>query len=147
MIAASANVAEAVRILRTKRVFVGLTERFDESLVLLKALVARELNLAYKPVNVSRRNTIAERLLSDARTRQLLIEANRADLELYGFVKDELYPGLRREYGPTLEADVAEYQRTRPPTFDYWNLTLSRLKQFLVYKPALYLSRKGVPVV
>lgn len=147
MIAASADVSDAIRILRTKHVFVGLTERFDESLVLLKALKANRLNLSYKPVNVSRANALAQGLLSNERTRQMLIEANQADLELYDFVKKELYPSFQREYGPSLDADVALYQRTRQSTFDYWNLTLSRLKQFLVYKPLLYLVRRGFPVV
>ena len=36
MIAGVADVEEAIRIIKAKQVFVGLTERFDESMVLLK---------------------------------------------------------------------------------------------------------------
>ena len=147
MIAGVADVAEAVRILQAKQVFVGLTERFDESMVLLKALMANNLNISSKPVNVSRNNTLAESLLSNERTRQMLIEANQADLQLYNFVTQELYPTYQREYGPSLEADVADYQRTRRNNFNNWNLTLSRLKQYLLYKPLIYLYRRGVTVV
>jgi hypothetical protein len=146
MIAGVADVDEAIRILQAKHIFVGLTERFDESMVLLKGLIAKELNISYQRVNVSRNNTIKEHLLTTESTRQMLIEANQADLELYDFVEQELYPSLQREYGPSLEADVARYRQTQSNSFDYWNLTLSRLKQYLIYKPLLYLYRRGVTV-
>ena len=146
-IAGVANVDEAIRIIRAKNIFVGLTERFDESMVLLKTLMANTLNLSYKPVNVARDNTLAESLLSNESTRQMLIEANRADLELYKFVKQELYPTFQQEYGPSLQTDVTEYQQTRHNNFNDWNLTLSRLKQYLLYKPLLYLNQRGIRVV
>jgi len=109
--------------------------------------MANNLNISYKPVNVARNNTLAQSLLSNESTRQMLIEANQADLELYKFVRQELYPMFQREYGPSLEADVAHYQQTRDNKFNYRNLTLSRLKQFMLYKPLLYLYRKGVRVI
>jgi len=147
MIGGGPDVSEAIRILRAKRVFVGLTERFDESLLLLKALRANDLDISYKPVNVSRDNTRAQSLLSNESNRQMLLEANQADLELYNFVTQELYPGFRREYGPALDADVAKYRQTRRNSFNHWKLTLSRLKQFLLYKPLLALNRRGIPLV
>ena len=143
MIAGVANVDKALRIIQAKQIFVGLTERFDESMVLLKALKAKNLNIAYRPVNVARSNSLAQRLLTTESTRQLLIEANRADLELYDYVKQELYPGFQREYGPSLEADVEDYRRTGGNNFNNVNLTLSRAKQYALYKPLLYLYRKG----
>ncbi len=109
--------------------------------------MANELNISYRRVNVARSNTLAESLLSTESTRQMLIEANQADLELYSFVTQELYPSFQREYGPSLEADVARYRQTRGNGFNYLNLTLSRLKQYLVYKPLLCLHRRGVTVV
>ncbi|HET8670466.1 MAG TPA: hypothetical protein VFM05_07540, partial [Candidatus Saccharimonadales bacterium] len=112
-----------------------------------KALMANNLNISYKPVNVARNNTLAENLLSTESTRQMLIEANRADLALYDFVRRELYPAYQREYGPSLEADVAQYRQTRENNFNAWNLTLSRLKQYTLYKPLLRLYRRGIPVV
>jgi|SRR5262245_23410750 len=147
MIGGSEDVSAAIDILKSKQVFVGLVERFDESLVLMKALVARALDLSYRPVNVSSGPNLAQGLLADPQKRELLVDANRADLELYEYVKNECYAQFQREYGASLEADVASYQRTRRNSFDNWNLTLSRMKQFLVYKPLLYLNRKGLPVV
>lgn len=146
-IAGVADVEEAIRIIQDKNIFVGLTERFDESMVLLKALMANDLNISYRRVNVAGDNTIKERLLSTESTRQMLIEAQKADLELYNYVRQELYPTYQREYGPTLEADVARYRQTQSHNFNYWNLTLCRLKHYMLYKPLLYLYRKGATVV
>jgi len=139
-------VAEAIRSIHDKNIFVGLTERYDESMLLLKALMANDLNISYRRVNVARDNTIKERLLSTESTRQMLIEAQQADLELYDYVRQELFPTYRKEYGPSIKADVANYQQTRGNNFNYWNLTLSRLKQYVLYKPLLYLYRRGVTV-
>ena len=147
MIAGVPDVNKAIQIVQNKGIFVGLTERFDESMVLLKALIASNLNISYKPVNVARNNTLAEHLLSTESTRQMLIDANQADLELYGFVKKELYPTFQREYGPGLEAAVSNYQQNRANDFQARNITLSRLKQYLIYKPLLYLHRKGVTAI
>ena len=144
MIAGSADAGEALRVIRDKNIFVGLAERFDESIVLLKALRANDLNISYQRVNVASDNSIKERLLAMQSTRQMLIEANRADIELYDFVANELYPSYQQEYGPTLEAAVSDYQRNRNNSFNKWNLTLSRMKQHMFYQPLLYLSRRGV---
>jgi len=146
-IAGVADVAEALRIIRAKNIFVGLAERFDESMVLLKALRADDLNISYRRVNVARSSALAQSLLSDERTRQMLVEANTADMELCDFVKHELYPTYQREYGPSLEADVERYRQTQKNNFNYWNLTLCRLKHYMLYKPMLYLHRRGVRVV
>ena len=146
-IAGVGDVAEAIRIIQDKNIFVGLAERFDESMLLLKALMANDLNISYRRVNVARDNTIKERLLSTESTRQMLIEAQQADLELYDYVRQELFPTYQREYGPSLEADVADYQETSGTSFNTRNLTLSRLKQYMLYKPLLYLHRKGIAVV
>lgn len=147
MFAGVADVKKAIQVIKDKKIFIGLTERFDESMLLLKALMAKNLNISYQPVNVARKNSIAEDLLSNENTRQMLIEANQADQELYDFVKNELYPSFQREYGPSLESDLANYRNNRNQDFNSRNITLSRMKQYLIYKPLLYLHRKGVAVV
>jgi hypothetical protein len=146
MFAGVTDVQKAIQTIKEKSIFIGLTERFDESMILLKALLVNNLNISYQPVNVARKNSIAENLLSDEKTRQMLIEANRADLELYDFVKNELYPSFQRAYGPKLEVDVASYHNNRDKNFNSQNITLSRMKQYLIYKPALYLYRRVVAI-
>jgi hypothetical protein len=147
MFAGTADVKRAIQIIKEKKIFIGLTERFDESMMLLKSLVVKNLNISYQPVNVARKNSIAEGLLSTESTRQMLIDANQADLELYEFVKNELFPAFQQEYGSNLERDLNNYRNNRNQDFNTRNITLSRMKQYLVYKPLLYLHRKGVAVV
>jgi hypothetical protein len=140
-IAGTPSAGDAIRIIESKDMFVGLTERFDESLVLLKGLRANDLDIGYTSVNVSRTNTLAAELLSNHRTRQAIAEANREDLALYDYVKSEVYPAFQRDFGPLLDYMIAEYQGSSQRKFNRRNLTASRLKQYTLYKPVLRLHR------
>ncbi len=144
LIAGAADVEKAIRIIKDKNIFIGLVERFDESMLMLKALRAKRLNISYQRVNIASSNNIAKKLLSDENTRQMLVEANRVDQELYDYVDQELYPTYQREYGPSLADDVAQYQQTKANSFNSRNLNASRLKQYLIYKPILYVYRRMV---
>lgn len=146
-IAGNEDVDEAIRIIHDKNIFVGLTERFDESMMLIKAFLANDLNISYKRVNVARDKTLAKRLLSNENTRQLLVEAQQADLALFNYVRKELYPNFQREYGPSLEKDVATFRQHQATSFNYLNLTLARTKHYVLYNPLLYLHRRGLSIV
>ena len=82
--------AEVIRIIQAKNIFVGLAERFDEPIVLLKPLKANGLNISYRRVNVAQLNILVRSLPWTESTREMLVEANQADLELYKFVNQEL---------------------------------------------------------
>lgn len=142
-IAGVPNAAEAIRVIEKREMLVGLTERFDESLVLLKSLRAPDLNIDYESVNVASGNTVAKDLLATPSTRQALVEANQADLELYEYARTELYPRHQREHGPSLTETVADYQADSRRAFNRTKLTLSRAKQYGLYKPTLRLYRGG----
>jgi hypothetical protein len=139
-IGGTTNVIDAIAMIDKKEMFVGLTERFDESMVLLKALRAPGLDIRYESVNVAKSSTVAKDLLSDPATRQMIVEANQADLELYEYVQRELYPTFRRAFGPSLGDAVAEYGRI-PHEFNRRNLALYGLKQRIVHQPMLRLYR------
>jgi len=141
-IAGTDDVHAAIQVIQAKDIFVGLTEFFDESLLLLKSLVADDLNISYKSMKVARDNTLAESLLASEHTHRMLRDANRADLELYACVKRELYPSYQREYGHRLRQDVVDYQHKRE-RFNSRNVLLNRMHRNLVYKPALKLYRLG----
>jgi len=140
-IAGTPSANDAIRMIDRKEMFVGLSECFDESLVLLKALRAPDLNIGYTSVNVAKGNNLARDLLANQRTRQAIVEANHADIELYGHVREELYPAFRQEYGASLDDAVRKLQNGRHSTFNKRNLTVSRLKQYGVYKPLVHLYR------
>ncbi|HSF61931.1 MAG TPA: hypothetical protein VLA69_09570 [Gaiellaceae bacterium] len=140
-IAGTQNVEDAIRVIGEREMFVGLTERFDESMVLLKALRAGDLDIGYSPVNVAKKSSIASTLLEDDRSRQALVDANGSDLALYEYVSRELYPGFEREFGDGLDDAVDEYRRDRRQSFNRRNLTVSRVKRHGVYRPLLRLYR------
>jgi Galactose-3-O-sulfotransferase len=136
------SVDDALRAIDAKEIFIGLTEQFDESLVLLKGLRAGDLDIAYKPVNVARRKRLAAEVLASPRMRRAIVEANSSDLALYEHVTQEVYPAQQRDYGASLAEDVARYQADRLRDFNRRKLTASRAKQYLIYKPLLTLYRK-----
>jgi hypothetical protein len=139
-ITGTVDVDSAIRMIHDKGIFVGLTECFDESLLLLKSLLVNDLNIAYVRKNVASDNSLAKRTLADDRTRQMIVDATRADRELYDYVKRELYPSYRREYGSSLDQDLARLRQNRHG-YNSRNVVLNRLQRNLVYKPALHLYR------
>jgi hypothetical protein len=144
-IAGRVDVDAAIKMIRDKEIFVGLVEQFDESMLLLKGLVSSDLNIGYSRRNVAVASTIAKTLLESERARQLLVEANDADLQLYEYAKAALYPSYRQEYGDQLQEDLQRY-RASSQGFNYLNVTRSRLKYLLLVVPSLYLRRRDAGV-
>lgn len=140
MFAGNASVSDAIKLIHKKCAFVGLTERFDESLLLFKTLFAKNLNIAYESKNVASDRTIVRDLLARASTYDAIAQFCQADLELYEYVANELYPTYQSEYGKTLEKDVVTYQSDRGRLQSY-NILANRAYRNLVYKPARKLYR------
>jgi hypothetical protein len=149
MLTGTADINKAIQILQQGHILVGLVERFDESLLLLKGLLANDVNIAYERKNVASDNSLAQEVLASERNRQLLMEQNQTDLALYDYVKNELYPSYQLAYGGRLAADLAEF-RARQHRFNHWNLVQARIHRNTIYKPALRLYRRrhgiGEPV-
>ena len=109
------DLERAVRILEGKFMFVGLVERFDESLVILRRrYTAKSLNILYRSKHVAKTNELKNELLANPATRRRLEESNDIDTLLYKYVFDKLYPKYRAEYGDALESDVACFKRIMP---------------------------------
>ena len=142
-IGGTADATDAISMIARKEMFVGLTEAFDESVVLLRALRAPDLDIRYAPVNVAKGSRIARDLLDDPHTRAMIVEANQADLELYRHVREELFPTMQREFGPSLAASVAAFRDGQTRRFNRRHLAMSGLKQRLVLRPAMRLYRRS----
>jgi hypothetical protein len=96
----------AKRNLRQHFVVVGLVERFDESLILMKR------RLGWHSVYYVRRNVTRDRPNRadlPASTIRLIEQANELDMELYTFVEELLADSLRQE-GPALQREVRRLQ-------------------------------------
>lgn len=132
---------DAIAVIDRKKMFVGLTERFDESIVQLRALRAPDLDIAYAPVNVAKSSNVAKSLLADPAMRQMIVDANQADLELYEHVEREVYAAQRRAYETALSGSVVAFRERTRRGYDRRNLALYGLKQRVVLKPTIRLYR------
>lgn len=167
MIAGTPDANKAIAIIQQQQIFVGLTDRFNESLLLLKSVV-NHLDITYKRMNVAAGETAAKRLLASEQGRTMLQEGNEADMALYSYVQQEWYPRFQREYGPKLAEDLAQYQErlrqynqrqvslsfmSQPRLFKLLllldmepyngrNVTLSLLKKYLFYRAKVKFDRK-----
>jgi hypothetical protein len=136
MLGGQENANAAIAVLRQRVEFVGLAERFDESLVLLRHhFPTAALDIRYRSKNVTRDNQLKTRLLNDSQTREKLILANREDCRLYDHVRESIYPEQVRAYGPTLPADVARFQASNVRPLPYPRQLASLLLRELIYKP------------
>src|SRR2546428_6511684 len=70
-IGGTADANDAISMTARKEMFVGLTEAFDDRIVLPRALRGPDLHIRYAPVNVAQRRPIAKDLLDHARTRAM----------------------------------------------------------------------------
>ncbi|MBU1493646.1 MAG: hypothetical protein KJ956_06745 [Actinobacteria bacterium] len=102
---------DAIAVVEDRVDFVGVTEHFDASLLMMAA------RYGFRRVGYVRKwsapaNEIKQRVLDDPANRALLEEANREDMVLYRHVLDEVLPRQEAGYGPSLTADVAAFQES-----------------------------------
>jgi Sulfotransferase family len=110
MMAGERNLDKAKRFLE-KCTFVGLTEKFDLSLHILKRLVPCKLNLNYKKRRYYNDNSIKKSLENDNRMIEIAREYNNLDIELYSFAVNEVFPKLCARAGFNPTDKVASFER------------------------------------
>ena len=89
--------------------FVGRSDRFDESLVLMQQAVGIP-DIRYASKWVAPSNEIKKGLLSDPVTRAQLGSVNRHDLAVWEHAVAEVFPKRLAEYGPGLDDAVAAFR-------------------------------------
>ena len=115
-IAGEPNLEKAKEELTRRYFFVGLTERFAESLVILQKLCPYPLILENKRLHVTKDNTAKQEVLDNPAYCDLLKEGNQLDLALYAYVQDELYPSFREKAGlATQDVDEKQFQPSSYP--------------------------------
>ena len=148
-LAGEPNAQQAIDLIGRRVGFVGLTDAFDESLLMLgRWLGDPDFRAEYRPVNrladKSRARDAAREqadlsYLDDPAVRARLMEMNALDQQVYDFAVREFFDRQRLAYGDALTADVAAL-RQRCNTITDWSEPLSgRLLRNWVYKPALVL--------
>jgi hypothetical protein len=117
--------------------FVGLQERFDESLVLLGRWVADlAFDPAYRARNVASTNAVRRQILDDPRLVEMIRAHHVEDEKLYRHVRDVVYPRQVAQYGDSLAADVATLRSRLPaPQRRVVSRALAAVKRGVLYKP------------
>lgn len=137
----------AIEIVENRVKFVGLVERFDESLLLLRqAHPCAEWDLFYRPQNIGRSNPLRDQLRADRRVWAELEEANQADRQLYRHACEILFPKQVAQYRGTLADDARALGRSRDGMRANCRRQLRRVANRLmrnVYDPAIF--RRSIP--
>jgi len=129
--------SRAVEILDQHIGFVGLVERFHESLVLLRQWARpSQLDVRYRSRNIATDNSIKRKLLSDPDTVARIKEFHAEDYALYAYARDVIYPRQVQRFGPGLDTAVAELEEHLPgsQTISLQQVVASMKRNWL-YKP------------
>ena len=76
-------------------------------------MVCPDLNIAYTRSNTAKGKEIGKAILEDPVKMEQLREMYREEFPLVEWVRNEYFPRLVKEYGPTLEKDVEEFRKVR----------------------------------
>ena len=109
-IAGEPNAKKAIELVRNQYFFIGLTEKFDESIKLLKLISPYPLKMKYRRKIVASSNKIKDELLNSSRDYELLKKYNEQDIELYNAVFNEIYPERIQPYKDQLKHTQIEGQ-------------------------------------
>ncbi len=139
-IGGSEDASAAIDALDRSRVFVGLTEDFDTSLVLFRAWLGHpRLNIHYAPRNRAP-NPAPLDVLADPELAAAMEEANRADLQLYRHAVEIVFPRQKAAYPGDLARDLAKFRELNRGYVDHREPTWARFKRNYFYKPLLHLG-------
>jgi hypothetical protein len=126
----------AIGVLQDRVGFVGLLERFPESLIMWKKWCdTPALDIRFRRKNVAKQDTIKRQLLTDERSRAKLIAANEEDLRLYAHVVDRVFPRQIAEFGDGLDEAVQTFVDSNSPRPLYPRQLASMFVRELLYKP------------
>ncbi len=149
MVAGEASAEKAIELLDARFGFVGLTERFDEGLLLLGDWLSEprfcpeyksrnRMSDKQRPRDIARRNSDMS-YLNEPWAIAALREANAEDQKMYDYLTATLYPAQVARYAGDLAADTAalkarnqQVERVREP------LAGTVLRNY-IYKPLLHL--------
>ena len=100
-------ISKAKGNLRQHFSIVGVTERFDETLILLKRTFGWADELLYYPKNVTPQRPLSASLPQS--TIDAIKEANELDFQLYEFAKDMLDEAIASE-GPSFSDELEKFK-------------------------------------
>jgi hypothetical protein len=131
----------AIRALEQDIGFVGLMERFDESMLLLQRWLGESsFDVHYAPRNRARRVATMP-FREDPELLSMLTEANAHDMAVYHYVVEQMLPKQVHAYGGGIAEAVARFQQENQKHHDRPEPLMAGLRRNLLYKPMLKLDR------
>jgi len=133
------NAERAIETLESQNIFVGITDYFDESLLLWKHWTGlSNLNLNYISKNKARATVLKNAVLELPEAIELIHTYNQEDQKLFDYVCNTIYPRQKESYGGTLNQDVELFQ-SRKSSIPYFSLTsvVGTAKRRLIYKKGI----------
>jgi hypothetical protein len=131
--------AIAIEFLKNKIGCVGLTEKFDESLLLLKQYLNEpKFDINYQSKNFSQGEAPLD-YEGDPYIKNLIQEANQVDIDVYQYAIDEIFPKQLMNYDGDFDIDLASFSLIQQTFKDFPEPLWSRVKRDLIYKPSLHL--------
>ncbi len=88
----------AKELLKDHYIFVGISERFRDSLKLLNIVLKEPLDLQYRSLIKASSNEIKKSLLEDEASLRLLKKHNQLDQELYDFAMGDIFLPMLEKY-------------------------------------------------
>jgi len=137
------NAEQAIEFIETKIQFVGLMERFDESLLLWNKWTGISgLDLTYQSTNKAKSNQIKSQILNTPGYPELIQECHTQDQKLYEYVRDNVFPRQIHNYGDSLKNDLQEFTlRQESASNSSWGSVIGKVKRNLIFRPGTQLSK------
>ena len=131
------DASRAIELLEKRICFVGLVERFNESLVLLRHWSGNDaFDVRYRSRNIATDNRIKKQLLASPGTVARIEELHTADLQLYAHARDIIYARQTAQFGPGLDQAVEEMEASLPgPAVLSLQQFVASAKRNMLYKP------------
>jgi hypothetical protein len=148
MIAGQPSAEKAIELIGTRFGFVGLTERFDESLLLLGQWLeepgfravyraANRTSDKCRPRDMSRQRSDMS-YLDSPEVRAILLDANSEDQKLYDHVTAHVYPRQLAAYRGNIAVDLREFQRQNGAPGHLGEPLWGRVMRNYIYKPLIH---------
>jgi len=131
-IAGSNDLNRAIDYLEKKFDFIGITDNFDESLLILnQAIFQNKLDVRYEKLNVGSRVTKMNYNNLTSSQKSKIKENNTLDIALYRHIIEKIYPKYLKEYKGDLSSDVDKLQ-SRLVDFSYSKSRKLKAKTFFI---------------